>query len=227
MSPRRDAALGLTRRKFLACCSALAAAGAGCASLAPDMRSAYALIVDPPLADYERIIRALIGTVLPLEVPAFPVTGQQVEARLLRLFRLERDPRFLLLQRSFVLFDQTDLFPHFAPLAKAQKEEARGTKGEGRQTQDEGRRTKDEGEAHDRDLYARFAAHGAPARFTALPLDRQREYFDLWRQSRFLLRREFHATARSLVMVSAYSMPETWAVIGYAGPLLPGHGARS
>ena len=189
MSPRRDAALGLTRRKFLACCSALAAAGAGCASLAPDMRSAYALIVDPPLADYELILRALIGTVLPLEVPAFPVTGQQVEARLLRLFRLERDPRFLLLQRSFVLFDQTDLFPHFAPLTEEEK--------------DEGRRTQDEGEAHDRDLYARFAGHGAPARFTALPLDRQREYFDLWRQSRFLLRREFHATARSLAMVSA------------------------
>ena len=214
MSPRRDAALALTRRRFLACCSALAAAGAGCASLAPDMRSAYALIVDPPLADYEPILRALIGTVLPLEVPAFPVTGQQVEERLLRLFRLERDPRFLLLQRSFMLFDQTDLFPHFAPLTREEK--------------DEGRRTKDEGEAHDRDLYARFAAHGTTARFTALPLDRQREYFDLWRQSRFLLRREFHATARSLVMVSAYSMPETWAVIGYAGPLLPGHGgARS
>jgi hypothetical protein len=214
MSPRRDAALGLTRRKFLACCSALAAAGAGCASLAPDMRSAYALIVDPPLADYELILRALIGTVLPLEVPAFPVTGQQVEARLLRLFRLERDPRFLLLQRSFVLFEQTDLFPHVAPLAKEEK--------------DERRPTKDEGEPHDRDLYARFVGRGAPARFTALPLDRQREYFDLWRQSRFLLRREFHATARSLVMVAAYSMPEVWAVIGYAGPLLPGHGgARS
>jgi phage tail protein X len=214
MSPRRDAAHALTRRRFLACCSALAAAGAGCASLAPDMRSAYALIVDPPLADYEPILRALIGTVLPLDVPAFPVTGQQVKDRLLRLFRLECDPRFLLLQRSFMLFDQTDLFPHFAPLTREEKEE--------------GRSTKDEGEAHDRDLYARFAAHGAPARFTALPLDRQREYFDLWRQSRFLLRREFHATARSLVMVSAYSMPETWAAIGYAGPLLPGHGgARS
>jgi hypothetical protein len=214
MSPRRDAALGLTRRKFLACCSALAAAGTGCASLAPDMRSAYALIVDPSLADYEPILRALIGTVLPLEVAAFPVTGQQVEARLLRLFRLERDPRFLLLQRSFLLFDQTDLYPHFAPLTNEEN--------------DEGRRTKDEGEAHDRELYARFAGHGEPARFTSLPLERQRAYFDLWRRSRFLLRREFHATARSLVMVSAYSMPETWAVIGYSGPLLPGHGgARS
>jgi hypothetical protein len=214
MSPHLDAALAITRRRFLACCSALAAAGAGCASLSPDMRLAYALIVDPPLADYEPILRALIGTVLPLEVPAFPVTGPQVEARLLRLFRLERDPRFLLLQRSFVLFDQTDLFPHFAPLAKEEKDEGRGTK--------------DEGKTHDRDLFARFAGHGAPARFTALPLDRQREYFDLWRQSRFLLRREFHATARSLVMVSAYSMPEVWPVIGYAGPLLPPQsGARS
>jgi phage tail protein X len=210
MSPHHDAALTITRRRFLACCSALATAGAGCASLSPDMRSAYALIVDPPLADYEPILRALIGTVLPLDVPAFPVTGQQVEARLVRLFRLERDPRFLLLQRSFVLFDQTDLFPHIAPLANEEKDEGRGTK--------------DEGKKQDRELYARFAGHSGAARFTALPLDRQREYFDLWRRSRFLLRREFHATARSLVMVSAYSMPEVWPVIGYAGPLLSGHG---
>ena len=208
MSPRPDASIALTRRRFLACCSALACAG--CASLAPDMRSAYALIIDPPLADYEPILRALIGTVLPLEVPAFPVTGPQVQARLLRLFRLERDPRFMLLQRSFVLFDQTDLFRDVAPLAMEEKGERRGTK--------------DEGERHDRDLYSRFATHGTPTRFTALPLDRQREYFDLWRRSRFLLRREFHAAARSLVMGSAYSMPETWGVIGYAGPLLPSHG---
>ena len=175
---------------------------------------AYALLTDPALADYDEILGSLVRTVLPLEDRLFPVTRAQVQARLLHLFRLERDPRFLLLQRSFVLFDQTDLFPHFAPPANIE--------------QDERRRTKNERETHDRDLYARFVGHGPPARFTALPLDRQREYFDLWRQSRFLLRREFHATARSLVMVSAYSMPEVWAVIGYAGPLLPGHGgARS
>ena len=40
-----------------------------------------------------------------------------MEARLLDLFRLERDSRFLLLQRSFLLFEQTDLFPHLAPLS--------------------------------------------------------------------------------------------------------------
>jgi hypothetical protein len=211
MPPRTDAAVAITRRRFLMCCSALAAVGSGCATLAPDARVAYALLTDPPLADYDEILGSLIHTVLPLEDPSFPVSRAQVQTRLLQLFRLERDPRFLLLQRSLVLFDQTDLFPHFAPLAIEE--------------QGEGRQTKDGAQAHDRALYARFAESSVPPRWTALALDRQREYFDLWRQSRFLLRREFHATARSLVMVSAYSMSEVWAVMGYAGPLLPGQGA--
>jgi hypothetical protein len=176
-----------------------------------DTRSAYALLTDPPLADYEQILGGLIRAVLPLELPAFPVTPAQAQARLLYLFRLERDPRFLLLQRSFMLFDQTHLFSHFAPLAAEEQLVAgQGTKGDGPESDDV---------AHDGKLYERFERGGAPPRFTTLPVDRQREYFDLWRQSRFLLRREFHATARSLVMITAYSMPEMWTVIGYGGPL--------
>ena len=213
MRTNPDAAVAITRRQFLACCSALsAAAGVACSTATRDTRSAYALVTDPPLADYEQILDGLIRTVLPLELPAFPVTGAQAKARLLDLFHLERDSRFLLLQRSFMLFEQTDLFPHSAPLSgESHHTEAQGTR-------DGGSRRRDD-VAHDVALYARFERGGAPLRFTRLAIDRQRDYFDLWRQSRFLLRREFHATARSLVMLTAYSMAETWAVIGYGGPL--------
>ena len=224
MPQRPDAGVAVTRRQFLACCSALAAAG--CASVTSDTRSAYALLTDPPLADYDRVLDGLVRTVLPLEQPVFPVTGAQVKTRLLDLFRLERDPRFLLLQRSFVLFEQTDLCPQFAPLANEdQRIEGGGPQRPRQGTKDHGGHGDDS--AHDRELYAGFANAGAPLGFTSLPLDRQREYFDLWRRSRFLLRREVHANARSLIMISAYSMSEVWAAIGYAGPLLSDRAAPS
>ena len=181
--------------------------------LGPDTRSAYVLLTDPPLGDYEQILRALIRTVLPCEQKVFPVTVAQVQARLLRMFQLERDPRFLLLQRSFVLFDQTDLFPHFQPLAGEEHQLRVEPEGPDPAFADD--------LTHDREVYATFAGAAAPTRFISLTLDRQREYFDLWRRSRFLLRREFHATSRSLVMITAYSMAEVWQAIGYAGPLLP------
>ena len=216
-----DAALHLTRREFLTCCSALAVSGAACATLGPDTRSGYALLTDPPLANYEPILSALIRTVLPCEQNGFPVTAEQVQARLLRMFELEGDPRFLLLQRSFVLFDQTDLFPHFRPLAHEERRwrASPESSGPGQVFADD--------LSHDREQYAMFARAAAPSRFTALTLDRQREYFDLWRRSRFLLRRAFYATSRSLVLITAYSMDEVWPAIGYAGPLLPRAATRS
>ena len=60
----------------------------------------------------------------------------------------------------------------------------------------------------------------------SLPLDRQREYSRPLAPSRFLLRREFHATARSLVMVSAYSMPRSVARHRLCGPATTGPGGH-
>ena len=54
----------------------------------------------------------------------------------------------------------------------------------------------------------------------SLALGQQREYVDLWRRSGFLVKQQFYASARSLVMISAYSMEEMWAAIGYDGPVL-------
>jgi hypothetical protein len=191
---------------------------AACARLSSDTRSAYALLTDPPLSDYEQVLNGLIRTVLPFEQVEFPVTVTQVQTRLLHLFRLERDPRFLMLQRMFVLFDQTDLFPHFTPLAIEERRIYDAGAGE--------TAVFAAAQSHDGELYASFARDTIASRFTSLSLDRQREYFELWRRSRFLLRREFHATARSVIMITAYSMAELWAAIGYAGPFVARDGAE-
>lgn len=206
----------VSRRAFLACCSALALSAAGCAGVSTRTRAAYVLASDPPLAEYEPILDALVGAFLPCERPDFPVTARQVRARLLTLFSLERDPRFLDLQKAIVYFDQTDLFAE--PLVPRDAELI--VCGAAADSADAGAIVRG---AHARDAaaYAALAITPDRARFVALPLDRQRAYLNLWRGSAYSLRRQFHASARSLVMISAYSTEAMWPVIGYGGPLLP------
>src|ERR1700692_4799806 len=103
--PDRLPAAALSRRTFLSSCSALALSFAGCARLSPQTRSAYALLSDPPLTAYHEVLAGIIRAILPFERREFAVTPEQVEARLLRLFELEEDPRFLALQKTLMFFE--------------------------------------------------------------------------------------------------------------------------
>jgi hypothetical protein len=215
--PELSGAAEVSRRVFLTCCSALALASSGCARLAPQTRVGYTLIADPPLEQYRPILDGLIHSILPSERADFPVSMEHVRARLLTLFRLDDDPRFLTLQKALVLFDQTDLFARrLVPV----QEEATALDADARGLDVQSVITRSH--ALDIDLYKRFVRGqtGAP-RFALLPLDRQREYLELWRDSGYLIKRQFYASARSLVMISAYSMDVLWPAIRYGGPLLP------
>jgi hypothetical protein len=215
--PDRDPAAALSRRTFLSSCSALALSFAGCARLSPLTRAAYALVSDPPFAAYKAALAGIIRAVLPFERSAFPVTPAQVEAQLLRLFELEQDARFLSLQKTLVFFEQTDLFADLAPIdAELTVRDAR-ERGLDVGAVVSAMRRQDRQLA---DAFARARGDGAP-HFSALRLAQQREYFDLWRQSGFLVKQQFYASARSLVMISAYSMEGVWTAIGYEGPWLP------
>lgn len=209
-------AAALSRRTFLRSCSALAVCVAGCGRFSPQTRSAYALLSDPPLAAYRTVLARIIRAILPFEQPEFPVTAAQVEARLLRLFELEQDPRFLAVQKTLMVFEQTDLFAELAPVdAELTVRDARERRLDVATIVADIRR-------HDRrlaDAFARSRGDG-PLLFSALGLGQQREYVDLWRRSGFLVKQQFYASARSLVMISAYSMEEVWAAIGYDGPVL-------
>jgi hypothetical protein len=63
---------------------------------------------------------------------------------------------------------------------------------------------------------------GTLARFTSLDPAAQDASLEGWRESRFAVRRAGFLALRNLSMLGYWSQPETWKLIGYAGPLLPG-----
>jgi hypothetical protein len=205
--------LPVTRRAFLACCASLAAAG-GCGSLGDRMRSAYVFAHDPAPDAYRPVFRGLIRTFLPFEHPDFPLTPDTVEYRLLDLFHFEDDQRYLQLQQTLLFFDDLDLFGF--PLVLTESE---------RVARDITARGLDDDQVLagarqvDAALARSLAAEAPPARrFVDLPLDGQRAYVALWARSGFLVKRRFHAAARALIMISAYSLDAMWPAIGYEGP---------
>jgi hypothetical protein len=206
----------MTRRTFLGCCSALALAASGCGDVSFRTRIGRNLLDDPPPESYGVALDHLIRTVLPLEVPGSPWTADRVRGHLLALFPLERERRFVAVQTTLTVFNDTDLFPHLIP-ADAERRALDLPHDEALDAVVVRKR------AEDQTLYRRFraAGTGSDARFAALSLDRQREYFDMWRQSAFIVKRQFYASMRSLVLISAYTLEESWPAISYAGPLLP------
>lgn len=206
---------GVSRRAFLGCCSALLAATSGCTTLSRDTRSAYALVTDPPLEEYQPVLDRLIESILPDRDVNFPVTPVQIRSRVLTLFPLDSDPRFLGMQKALVLFDQIDLFRH--PLRPVLQEQVSLDASAGGL---EVAQALARSHTHDDALYTAFAGQHSAMRFTSLPLDGRRAYLELWRASGYLIRRQFYASARSLVMIAAYSMDAVWPTIKYEGPLV-------
>lgn len=210
----------VSRRAVLQSAPFLVATLVRCTNALSDRtRTAEAFLVDPPWSAYQPTLRGVITAVLPFETPGFPpVTPDEIENRLVRLFPIEQETRFLGLQRAMVLFDELDLYTRMsAPLvqeeSKARDLEARG----GDVT-----RVLREIAASDAAAYAAFIReHGTHAQFRALPLDARRAYLELWRDSASIVKRQFFDAVRSLVMVTTWSMDAAWPSIGYAGPLVP------
>lgn len=192
-------------------------------------RLAEPFIVDPSWAAYQPTLRGVITAVLPFEAAGFPpITADQVEQRLIRLFPIENEQRFLGLQQIMVLFDQLDLFPLMpAPLANAESHARDLAERRGDATA-----VLREVAAADQAAFAAFLLEHAIApsslpRFRDLPLETRRAYLALWRDSASIVKRQFHGALRALVMITTYSMDATWPSIGYAGPLLPRQASQS
>lgn len=172
--------------------------------------------MDPHPDDYLPILSALLETVLPFDDPAFPgVPAARIHDRFLRMFRLEAERRFLLLQQALLFFDDVELFPEAIPAILAEERRVlRGQTGLDLLLAGSVRR--------DRQFFAAFRSTSGPGplRFTDLSLGRRREYFQIWSGSGFSVKRRFARSSRDLAMIAAYSLPEVWAAIGYEGPLL-------
>jgi hypothetical protein len=208
IAPLALESLTVSRRTFLKSSSVLGLALAGCSSFLPRARFAGLMVNDPHPDDYHPILLGLIETILPFDHPQFPVlTPDVIASRLLALFPIDRESRFLTLQKSLTFFNELDLFPHaFAPIAAEEPNEETVEK-----------------QALDEQLYLTFLASSpsAPACFTGLAIEQKRSYLRMWGQSGFLVKRQFYRSTKALVMISAYSMDELWKTIGYGGPLLP------
>jgi hypothetical protein len=206
----------LNRRDFFSLCGILAASFAACSGPAQRMRVASSFLVDPALEDYRPALRALIETVLPRE---FPLSAAAVEERILRMFPLEEERRFLGFQRTLAYFDQLDLAPHVAaPLLAAERV---ALDVPSRVSEQEFRRlcaSRIERESTECDAF--FERFRNATRFTALAADARLAWLQLWGASQFGVKRDFMHSIRVLVYTSAYSADALWAAIGYDGPLL-------
>ena len=209
----------LTRRAFVGTAPFAAAALVGCArSVYGPARFAEAFVIDPSWTAYRPILHAVITTLLPLDDPAFPkIPAESIERRLITLFPLEQEQKFLGLQRTIVLFDEINLFTAFSGPLLAEEMKARDVarrKGDWRSIAQEIRE-------QDSEAFRRFAAEGVAGRFTDLAPQRRTQYLALWRESASVVKRQFHSSLKALVMITTFSMDEVWSAIGYAGPLLP------
>ena len=202
------------RRSFLASCLALVGALSGCRSALSRTRYARLALDDPHPDDYQPVLDALIRTILPFDHPRFPrVTVEAVRARLLALFPLEEDRKYLAFQNGLMIFGELDLFPLLqAPLVSEERRLAG--------TSDGALATK---ARQDELLYAEFLRTSLPAGarpFTTLDASQRARYLRLWSRSGFDGKRLFYSASKTLAMVTAYSLGEFWSAIGYAGPLL-------
>jgi hypothetical protein len=212
-------ALALSRRGFLASATALGLSLAGCRSWTANTRAAYALVTDPPGSAYRPILTGIVRAVLPFEHPQFPaLSPADIEERLLHLFPVERESRFLTLQRGLVMFDELGLFPHaFPPIVAGEEPDSEERPSQGDWV--------DRGVRADEQRYAAFVREWRPEYpvFSRLPVAAQRSYLAMWMRSSFTVRRQFARSAKSMVTITAYSMDSLWESIGYRGPFIEEH----
>lgn len=214
MTPERS--LDLTRRGFLSTCGVLAASLAACTSSGRGMRAAASFLADPSLADYRAALRALIETVLPA---SFPLDTGEVERRLLQMFPLEEERRFLGFQKTLVYFDALELAPHVAAPLLASERVALDVPERLTEKDFEALvRVKTDRESRSTDAF--FQRYGRAARFAPLLREPRGAWLQLWNASEFAVKRDFARSVRNLVCVAAYSSERVWPAIGYDGTLL-------
>ena len=200
-----------SRRDFLAICSVLAAS-----ACTTGLRTAEAFLTDPAYDEYRDTLRALIETVLPRR---FPLDTNEVERRLLQMFPLEEERRFLGFQKTLVYFDALDLAPHVAsPLIAAERVALDVPERLSDREFDVLCDSKTRSDAQSADAF--FAQHGRSKSFASLAPDARAAWLRMWNASEYSVKRDFARSVRILVCVAAYSSDRVWPAIGYDGPLL-------
>jgi hypothetical protein len=212
----------ISRRAVLQSAPVLLATLVRCSNaVAGRARVAEAFIVDPSWNAYRPVLRGVIGAVLPFDAQGFPpITLDDVEQRLLKLFPIENETRYAGLQRTIAFFDEIDLFPMMSGPLLQEESNVRDLAARG----GDSARIGAEIAATDAAAFVAFVRATnlkSNSRFRDLSIDARRTYLGLWRDSASVVKREFFGSLRNLVMITTWSMDATWPSIGWAGPLVP------
>jgi hypothetical protein len=133
------------------------------------------------------------------------------------MFPLEERERFGAFRKGLTLFNDVRLFPErLIPVIDAERRDYGASE-----------KDIDVRSAKDEQAFRRFTINKPRGSFVELALEEARAYCCLWVQSGFGIKRQFYAGAKTIIVVSAYSLAPLWAAIGYDGPLLEHSSART
>ena len=206
----------ITRRSFLKAISILGLSS--CSPFLPKTRFMHLLTTDPDSSQYNPILRSLIELILPFEHPNFPdITIDTIMKNIDIHFPLteERQEPF---QRAFMLFNDIQLFKEKLPIIADEEsklfEEFENLK------EDKIKKRINQILLNDQLLFSNFEKkHGHLESFLTSPKEAQGDYFHLWSQSGFNIKRMFFNSTKGVINACTYSDERVWKVMGYNGPI--------
>lgn len=208
----------ISRRNFLKAITVLGLSS--CAPFFPKTRFIHLLTNDPHPDHYNPILRSLINLVLPFDHPRFPSITPDIVLKNIELHFPLTEERQEPFQRAFVLFNDIQLFKERLP-AIIDEEAKLFREFEGLE-KDEINTRIEEFMQHDQSLFNEFEKkHGYHESFMDAPKKTQADYFYLWSQSRFNIRRMFFNSAKGVINACSFCQEEMWDVMGYAGTFDP------
>ena len=205
----------ISRRNFLKVIAILGLSS--CSPFLPKTRFMHLLTNDPHPDHYNPVLESMIKLILPFDHPRFPdITPEMVLENIDIHFPLteERQEPF---QRAFMLFNDVQLFKEKLPVII--DEEIKLFRECEEYEINEINLKINELISHDQLLFNKFEKkHGYVESFMEASRETQSDYFHLWSQSGFNIRRMFFTSAKSVINACAFCEEKMWEVMGYAGP---------
>ena len=208
--------INITRRNFLKSISILGLSS--CAPFLPKTRFMHLMITDPDPSQYNPILRSLIELILPFDHPDFPeISPETIMENIDFHFPLteERQEPF---QRAFMLFNDIQLFKEKLPIIA--DEESKLFEDYENLQKDKIKLKIDKILINDKLLFTNFEKkHGKLESFLTASKEAQGDYFYLWSQSGFNIKRMFFNSAKGVINACTYCDDSMWKVMGYDGPI--------
>jgi len=206
----------ITRRNFLKAVSILGLSS--CAPFLPKTRFMHLLTTDPDPSHYNPILGSLIKLILPFDHPNFPEISPETIMKNIDVHFPLTEERQEPFQRAFILFNDIQLFKEKLPIIV--DEESRLFEEFENLQKDKIKIKIDKILLNDKLLFTNFEKkHGRLESFLMASKEAQGDYFYLWSQSGFNIKRMFFNSTKGVINACTYCDEHVWKVMGYDGPI--------